>query len=1098
MSGLPGGVVTFLFSDIEGSTRLVKVLRERYPGVLAEHRRLVRAAIAGRGGHEVDSQGDAFFAAFAGAKQAVLCALEIQRALAGHGWPAGAPVRVRIGIHTGYAVPAEGGYTGLAVHRAARICAAARGGQVLVSQAAQTIIDDEEEEPGFTLVDLGERRLKDLDRPVRLFQLAAPGLGAAAAPAAGQRAAGMAPDRLAAPRAAVPAAAAAGRAGPGDFGGGAETGVIGAPGQRVRVLVSSALQELAAERRAVREAVTRLRLVPVMSEPGARPYRAYRAHSQVFVGIYWQSGGWVAPGEQVSGLEEEYRLSAGLPRLVYVKSPAPGREPRLAEMLARIRDEGGVCVRQFSGPAELRQLVENDLAVLLAGRLEVARSAASAGAGAPLAGVVPVPVTPLVGREREAAAVEDLVVREGARLVTLTGAGGVGKSRLVVEAARRLGPGFADGARFVELGAVPEAGLVAPAVAAGLGLTSSAGRLIADLQAFLRARRLLLVLDNFEHVMAASALLAGLLAAAPGVVLLVTSRVVLRLRGEHEFAVPPLPVPPAGTGQDAGDVREYASVGLFTQRARAAVPGFELDGGNAEAVAEICRRLDGLPLAIELAAARVRLLPPQALASRLGRRFSLLTAGARDLPERQRTLRNTLDWSFGLLSAGEQALLARLGVFAGPFGLAAAEAVGGQPGDAVPGLADAGPVMDTLGSLVDSSLVWVDTRGREPRFALLETVREYALEHLAGRGDWAEAHDRHAAYFLALAEPAEAELQGQGQLAWLDRLESERDNVRSAMSWLVDHGPLEQAVRLLSLTWRFWWLHGHAAELARLGEEIVAKSEHLPPSQRALALTGAGFMLIANGDQARAQALFEQSLPLYRPVTGKPGVVLTAAVLGMLGRLATLRGEYSGAAELLDHSQALLRELGDDDFAGYARVQYRLFRAMADNFLGELRLSRGDPDRAARQFTDGLAVGRRAQDRISVLPSLYYLALSSQAQGDLAGAAGHLKEGLALAAEAGDQTSAAYYLEALAAVASQQDNPQRAVRLLAAARSLLEARGSGWLHAFVPRVSHDDAALAALRSRIGDAAFEAAQTWGRSVSSTRAVHYALEQDDTAT
>jgi hypothetical protein len=402
--------------------------------------------------------------------------------------------------------------------------------------------------------------------------------------------------------------------------------MIRTPDQRVRVFVSSTLRELAAERRAVRDAVTSLRLVPVMFEMGAQPYpprpvyRAYLAQSQVFVGIYWQSYGSVAPGEEVSGLEDEYRLSAGLPRLIYVKTPAPDREPRLAEMLARIRDEGDVSYQRFSDPAELQQLVGNDLAVLLSDRFEMSRSHEVAADDAPLAGALPAPATPLLGREREAAAVEELVVRQGARLVTLTGPGGVGKSRLAVEAARRLGPGFADGVRFVELASVSSADLVAAAVATGLGLTTTGGKLVTDLESYLRARRLLLVLDNFEQVVGAAPLLAELLGAAPGVVVLVTSRVVLRLSGEHEFPVPPLPVPPAGSSPDPEELQRYASVGLFVQRAHAAAPGFQLTGGNAEAVAEICRRLDGLPLAIELAAARVRLLPPPALLARLDHR----------------------------------------------------------------------------------------------------------------------------------------------------------------------------------------------------------------------------------------------------------------------------------------------------------------------------------------------------------------------------------------------------------------------------------------------------------------------------------------------
>ncbi|HTU09051.1 MAG TPA: AfsR family transcriptional regulator, partial [Trebonia sp.] len=343
--------------------------------------------------------------------------------------------------------------------------------------------------------------------------------------------------------------------------------------------------------------------------------------------------------------------------------------------------------------------------------------------------------------------------------------------------------------------------------------------LTADLESYLRPRRLLLALDNFEQVVGAAPLLAELLAAAPGLVVLTTSWAVLRLSGEHEFPVPPLPVPPAGAAPDPEQLWGYAAVQLFTERAHAAAPDFELTAGNAAAVAEICRRLDGLPLAVELAAARVRLLPPQALAARLDERFSLLTGGARDLPPRQQTLRDTLAWSYGLLTAGERALFARLGVFAGSFTLPAAEAIGAgspQQGQAGP----PGPVMDTLGALVDASLVRPQPRRDQPRFSLLETIREYALERLADSGDWVGAHDRHAAYFLALAEPAAADLAGPGQLAWLDRLETEHDNLWAAVSWLAGHGPLDQAVHLVMVTARFWWLRGHAAELARLGDDF--------------------------------------------------------------------------------------------------------------------------------------------------------------------------------------------------------------------------------------------------------------------------------------
>jgi predicted ATPase len=873
----------------------------------------------------------------------------------------------------------------------------------------------------------------------------------------------------------------------------AETDLIRTPDQRLRVFVSSTLQELSAERQAVRDAVTALRLVPVLFELGARPhpprqvYRSYLAQSQVFVGVYWQSYGWVAPGEQVSGLEDEYLQSAGLPRLIYVKSPAPEREPRLAELLTRIRDDGDVSYQHFSAAAELQRQVENDLAVLLSERFERAPSGEGAADEASLAGNLPVPVTPLVGRDHDAAAVGDLIRTQGVRLITLTGPGGVGKSRLAVEVAQRLGPGFQDGVRFVELGSVAAAERVTAAIAAALGLNTSGSGLISDLKSYLRARRLMLLLDNFEQIMEEAPLVAELLGAAPGVVALVTSRMVLRLSGEHEFPVPPLPVPPIGAGGNAADVQRCASVRLFVQRAQAASAGFELTSGNAAAVAEICRRLDGLPLAIELAAARVRLLPPQALLARLDDRMGLLTDGARDLPDRQRTLRSTLDWSFDLLSTGEQALFARLAVFAGTFDLPAVEAVCAvaDPVDA----GRAGNVVDTLGTLVDSSLVRPQGGNDEPRFGLLETIREYALERLRDGADWREAHDRHAAYFRAFAEPAPAELQGPGQLAWLDRLETEHGNLGAAMSWLAEQDQLEPAIHLSWATWRFWWLHGHAEELASYAD-VLTRSEHLSPQQRALALSGTGFGLFASGDHATAQPLLEQSLPLYRQAGDMLGAATTAA---MLGHLLALQHQDARASELLKQTLAPLREADSGLLAGPQRLQHLLDVALVCNFLGQIRLRQGDHDRAAQLFTEGLNAARSAQDRFTILVSLYDLALSRQAQGDLTGAAERLREGVSQSAEARDESSVAYYLEALAAVATLEHNPERAVQLLAAAGALLQARGRGWLHALVPRAAHDDGVLAGLRSGMGDAAFEHAWTRGRSLGGSRAVEYALQK-----
>ena len=863
----------------------------------------------------------------------------------------------------------------------------------------------------------------------------------------------------------------------------AETGPIRTPDQRLRVFVSSTLQELATERRAVRDAIVALRLVPVMFELGARPhpprsvYRAYLEQSDIFVGIYWQSYGWVAPGERVSGLEDEYLLSAGLPQLIYVKAPAPEREPRLTELLGRIRDEGDVSYQRFSDSAELGDLIGNDLAVLLSERFAMAEAASSAPQEAP---TLPAMVTPLVGRDQDAEAVSDLVLREGVRLVTLTGPGGVGKSRLAVEVAGRLGPSFADGVRFVDLSPIRSADLVVTAIAAGLGLRTTGGPLIVDVKAYLRPRRLVLLLDNFEQVTEAAPLATELLAVAPGLVVLVTSRTVLRLSGEHEFPVAPLPTPPTGTAGSASrpaGLRDYASVRLFAERAHAAAPDFELTGENVEAVAEICRRLDGLPLAIELAAARVRLLPPQTLLGMLDDRISVLTGGARDLPERQRTLRNTLDWSFGLLSPAEQILFSCLGVFPGTFGLEAAAAVAGSGSPMPPEHDPAAEVIDTLSSLADASLVRYEHRADQPRFSMLGTIRDYARERLQQSGQWNDVHDRHAAHFLRFSQSAKAGLEGPSQVTVLDQLETEHDNLGAAMSWFLDRGQPGLAHSLGSVTWRFWWLRGHVEELARYGQKIVANGEGLPPGQLGYAQNGLGLMLIASGNPAQAQMLFEEALALFRSSGDRLGIAITAA---NLGHLTALRGEYARARKLLTESLTLHQEMGNT-----------VSVALAYNFLGQIPLRQGDNDAAARLFRQGLDAAHRVPDRFPLLISLYDLALSSQARKDLAGAAGFLREGLSVARDAGDNSSVGYYLQRLAALTRQRGEPGRAVRLLAAADALLQAAGTGWLLAYVATAPADDDARPGLRSQLGDEAFEQAWAEGAAMGSRQAVDYAL-------
>jgi predicted ATPase len=531
--------------------------------------------------------------------------------------------------------------------------------------------------------------------------------------------------------------------------------VILTPDQRLRVFISSTMRELAAERAVVRSAIEGLRLTPVLFELGARPhpprdlYVAYLRQSHVFVGIYWEQYGWVAPTQEISGLEDEYLAAAGMPKLVYLKTPAPNRHPRLAAMIQRIRADG-VSYRSFESPPELASLVSDDLAVLLSERFQTEADRSGQDEAPDRRSRLPAPISRFVGRERELSELRRTLTDASTRLVTLVGPGGIGKSRLALQAAASVTDEFPDGAAAVMLDEVRSPELVPSAIAATLGVPEGFGRSPREaLAAFVRERRMLLVLDNLEHVIDAVApVVTDLLAAGAQLTVLCTSREILHLSGEHVFAVSPLPT--AASADPVELIARSDAVQLFLDRARAARRGLVVDGEQLRTIAEICRRLDGLPLAIELAAARVRLMDPSEVLHRLNDRLGILTSGPRDLPERQRTLRDTIQWSYDLLGEQDRALLARLSVFTSGFSLDAAEVICAD--DQVPN------VLETLASLVDKSLVQTDIAvPGAPRFAMLDTIRDFALEKLEATDETSRIRRAHARFYPRLALEIEPE-----------------------------------------------------------------------------------------------------------------------------------------------------------------------------------------------------------------------------------------------------------------------------------------------------------------------------------------------------
>jgi len=828
MNDLPTGTVTFLFTDIEGSTRLIQQLGDGYPPVQLAHNDILRQALTADGGKELRTEGDSFFVVFASAVAACTGAARAQRAIDAHAWPQGSRVRVRMGVHTGEATLVGNDYLGLDVHRAARVSSAAHGDQVLLSESTMALVEHGLP-PGLALMDMGRHRLKDLARPEHLFQL------------------------------------------------------------------------------------------------------------------------------RIEGLRNDF------PALRTLES------------------------------------TPNNL---------------------------PIQLTSFVGRDDQVREAKRLLDRS--RLLTLTGPGGTGKTRLSLQIAAEMLDQFPDGVYFVPLAAVQDPALVPSIIAQALAIPITGSQRPMDgLLDYLKDRRTLLVLDNFEQLTAAAPVATELLQASDGLRIMVSSRAVLRVYGEQEFPVPPLRLPDLRALPTLAALSQYEGVRLFIERAVAVKPDFEATNDNAPAIAGICERVDGLPLAIELAAARTKLFSPQALLSRLDKSLSALGTGARDLPRRQQTLQGAIAWSYDLLKAPERRLLARLAVFARGGNLEQVEEVCGPDEDI------GGSLMDLLDELADQSLLRRLPEIEQPRFLMLQTIREFALERLSESGEADRIRNRHAGAFLTLAERAQSDLFGARQKAWLDQLELEHDNFRAALDWCVAQAHARTAMCLGASLWRFWQMRGHIHEgRSRLAQALAIPGGEAYPDQRLRVLEAAGGLAYWQADMAEAQRLYDESLGLTRQ-HGDTRAIANALYNDAFPAIAG-RINLDRARLLLNEALGLFRQLGDD--GGVARSLWGLGNLAY--FLKDYPAAKGLLEESEARF-------RTIDDRFGLGWCLHTLGLTLIKSDDTAGASRCWHEALELFNYAQDVAGLVVQVDNLSVIARRAGDPVRATRLAAAAAAHQVSSGTG-------------------------------------------------------